>query len=95
MDRALVILLALNFIVNAILICYLLPNTYINNLVEGILYRKSVEVETLHGTLWHCPALDGDTSLFCALGLGTSQKGWSNFWRQHCEPNTGLSAWGK
>jgi len=43
MDRALVTLLALNFLVNAILICYLLPNTYINNLLEGILCRKCVE----------------------------------------------------
>jgi len=62
-----VTLLALNFFVNAILICYLLPNTYINNLLEGILCTKCVEVESLNGILLHCPTLDGDISLFCAL----------------------------
>jgi hypothetical protein len=66
MDRALVTLLALNFFVNALLICYLLPNNYINNLLEGILCSKCVEVESLYGILWHCPALRWDVSLFCA-----------------------------
>jgi len=67
MDRALVTLLALNFFVNVILICYSLPNTYINNLLEGILCGKCVEMEFLCGILLHCPALDGDISLSCAL----------------------------
>jgi hypothetical protein len=67
MDRTLVKLLALNFFVNAIPICYFLQNTFINNLLEGILCRKCVEVESLYGILWHCPALDGDISLFCAI----------------------------
>ena len=41
-DQALVTSLALNFFVNAILICYLLPNTYINSLLEDIFCRKCV-----------------------------------------------------
>jgi hypothetical protein len=63
MDQAVVTLLVLHFSVNAIPICYLLPNTYINILLEGILSRKCVEVESLYGILWCCPALVGDISL--------------------------------
>jgi hypothetical protein len=46
MYQALVTLLALKLFVKAILICYLLPNTCINSLLEGILCRKCVEVES-------------------------------------------------
>ena len=56
-----------DFCVNPILICYLLPNTYINSLLEGVLCRKWVEVETLYGILWHCPALVGYISVFCTF----------------------------
>jgi hypothetical protein len=67
MDQALVTLLALNFFLIAILLCYFLPNTYINNPFAGILCRKCMELESLYGILWQSPALDWDNSLFCAL----------------------------